>query len=125
MSTAEASTWTRRQVKQMLADGLTHRRIAEELGVHRNTVLRIANEAKKHKEKAAIAYIKQGLGATEIARKLGCNVGYVRRLMEDYGGSAPRTVEPYQCPGCAKHGIYSKTRQKPCIICAARKAVPK
>lgn len=115
----------RTQVMQMLAAGRSQRAIANELGMHRRSVERMAmangTPVTKNTKQSIVQYHKGGKGRTEIARLVGVSLGVVDRAIENYQSNAARTAKAYKCKGCDEAGIYWVTTLKPCVRCAARK----
>lgn len=114
----------RQQVLTLLAQKVPQRTIAQQLGMHRRSVERIAmtrgHKTPDTKAKRIIALRQDGRSRKEIARAVKCSLGVVDRVVAEYCEHGPRVVKPYRCEGCEAVGVYWVTYYKPCVRCKAR-----
>lgn len=81
--------------------------------------------ASKSTKQSILQYHRGGKSRADIIRLLGCSPGLVDRTINDYLSGGARQVKPYRCLECDAAGVYWVTNLKPCVRCAARKAVAK
>ena len=91
----------------------------------------IMPDSVKHRERV-LAMLARGDSQREIAKRLNIHRRTVERIKAESLGTvksdtvfAPFAVEPYRCRGCEAAGVKFVTTWKPCVRCAARKAVAK
>jgi hypothetical protein len=98
---------------------------------HRGGYSDITPDSVKYRDRV-LKMLARGDSQREVAKQLNIHRRTVERIKAEANGTvksdtvfAPFTVEPYRCSGCESAGVKFVTTWKPCVRCAARKAVPK